>query len=68
MMGWQCPKCSACYAPFVSECYRCNAATTTIVAADLVACFHEIEETTAGSVCRKCGQRLQTQPTLVVIS
>lgn len=22
--GWICPKCRSVYAPFVSECYKCN--------------------------------------------
>jgi hypothetical protein len=25
MTGWTCPKCGACYAPFIAECHRCNA-------------------------------------------
>jgi hypothetical protein len=24
MKGWECPKCGACYAPFVTECARCK--------------------------------------------
>lgn len=22
-VGWECPKCGAVYAPFISQCYRC---------------------------------------------
>ena len=23
-LGWECPKCQRCFAPFVQECYRCG--------------------------------------------
>lgn len=28
--GWMCPKCGCVFAPFVTECYRCNGAKKVI--------------------------------------
>lgn len=29
-MGWECPKCGACYAPFVAACFNCTGKTATV--------------------------------------
>lgn len=65
-VGWQCPACSACYAPFVTECRRCNAPVTTGTGTEQVVvpsvfsptpiCFHyDCEDTTVGKRCKACG-------------
>lgn len=61
-VGWRCPACSACYAPFVTECRRCNAPASTApsvvpsVFSPLPICPHvDYEETTAGLRCKACG-------------
>lgn len=30
MLGWECPKCGVCYAPFVRECETCGKQAGTI--------------------------------------
>lgn len=70
-VGWQCPACSACYAPFVTECRRCNAPVTTgtgtapIVVPSVFAtppiCLHyDCEDMTVGKRCKACGCLIPT--------
>jgi len=70
-VGWQCPACGACYAPFVTECRRCNAPVTTgtgtapIVVPSVFAtppiCLHyDCEDTTVGKRCKACGCLIPT--------
>lgn len=70
--GWQCPACAACYAPFVTECRRCNAPVVTgtgtgdavvvpSVFSPLLICSHlDCEDTTIGKRCKACGYLIPT--------
>lgn len=51
--GWQCPKCSRIYSPYVEECKNCTALKDSSTSS-----FSHVfirDERNSGNVCRICG-------------
>lgn len=68
MLGWECPKCGACFAPAVEECKHCLPRTTInspLEGFTFSTCFHDFS---AAGVCSKCGQSQITLNTPGVIT
>jgi hypothetical protein len=68
--GWTCPKCGACYAPFIGECHRCNSPNTTQIATGTgvpFPCTHpSVISDSAGLHCAYCGKRIDpTTPPII---
>lgn len=38
MIGWECPRCSRCYSPFVPACFHCGPGITTAGGANAIPC------------------------------
>ena len=59
MNGWMCPKCGACYAPFIAECHRCNGlgSIQSVTGTTLFPCQHPsfITETGGGLAAPTVG-------------
>lgn len=56
--GWECPRCGACYAPFVMACARCQPSGLATNTTPAQRCLHDWSgPDTAGHYCRKCGER-----------
>jgi len=59
--GWTCPKCGACYAPFIAECHRCNSPSPIQSSTGTTAfpCQHpSLVTDSAGQHCAYCGKRM----------
>ncbi len=62
-MGWQCPGCNKCYAPWVFKCEDCGSGSGfTVIHSNMTECPHIWgAQTTAGTFCINCGVQ-QTPP------
>jgi len=72
--GWECPRCHACYGPFVWRCPNCKTLAdylrtdSTFPFPACPPCVHDYGEMlTQGRVCRKCGQ-VEPPPQRTVIT
>jgi len=69
MNGWQCPRCGACYAPFIAECCRCNSSggiQSTTGTAEFPCLHPSLITDSAGVHCAYCGKRILTsQPSII---
>jgi hypothetical protein len=54
MQGWICPKCGACYSPFVSACFYCGPGSVTTDATDWRLICEDCQRLTSGD-CGKHG-------------
>jgi hypothetical protein len=59
-MGWQCPGCDKCYAPWMPRCDDCGSKITfTDISGG---CEHVYVQSTAGLTCGKCHQLMPSYP------